>query len=366
VPSYTIVNKDDIVLTATTQHSPNTAVVMPVPSSYTPAIAKEHEELPLVPESVLRRRHDLEDLKRKWQANDEDAGAVAGQRTKFGGRGTGKKGGKQQRRGMYVKKPETFLAQAKHRRNEQIRYRRVKKKGMQKKASDVPIKAKKELAVPGNTYKNNDSVDGENPTSVTTTTTVEYQSNSVGAPYVFVIRIREDQGKPPQCVLNLLRQLRLKRPNTGVFVRYAPATRRHLHLIEPWVVYGKPSDGMVRDLLERRAYGMVQNGGKTEKVPLSDNTIIEQALGNDHGILCLEDMVHEIVHLKSTNSTSNKKEVGDSASSSAFDAVATFLCPFPLSPNRSQLEKNLLSVKYGKDDYGDRGDEIDEYIKQML
>jgi 60S ribosomal protein uL30 len=272
-----------------------------------------------------------------------------------------------------VKKPDTFLAQAKHRRNEHIRYRRVKKKGMQKKASDVPTKATKEIVVPGGApdstkEEQNDGIRDGATAIVTPTTTVEYQSNSVGAPYVFVIRIREDAGRPPQCVLNLLRQLRLKRPNTGVFMRYTAVTRRHLHLIEPWVVYGKPSDGMVRDLLERRAFGMVQNGGKTEKVPLSDNTIIEQALGTDHGILCIEDMVHEIVHLKHNNNKNKNTKDGDDndETHNAFDAVANFLCPFPLSPNHSQLEKNLLSVKYGKADYGDCGDEIDEYIKQML
>ena len=176
------------------------------------------------------------------------------------------------------------------------------------------------------------------------TKVIKYQANSVGAPYVFVIRIREDAGAPPKEVLNILKNLRLKEPNTGVFVRYTPITKKHLHLVEPWVVYGKPSDGIIEDLMERRSFGNV-NG---ERVPLSDNTIIENALGGDHGLICMEDLVHELI-----------------GTGEMFDVVAKFLWPFPLSSSRSKFEKNLLAIKQGKD-YGDKGEEIDEYIKQML
>ncbi|VEU39671.1 unnamed protein product [Pseudo-nitzschia multistriata] len=278
-------------------------------------INDEHKDLALVPESVLKKRHDLDDLRRKRAAQEE------------------KKVSK--RKGSYVRKPATFLAKAKQRRNEQIRYRRVKKKGMQKKASKKTEIKTKEITVAGN---ESDS-ESEEQAHI-----IQYKANSVGSPYVFVIRIREDAGHPPRCVLNILHQLRLKDPNTGVFVRYDEVTKRHLHLVEPWVVYGKPSDGLVGDLMERKSFGTV----KGEKVPLSDNTIIENALGNEHGMICMEDLVHELT------------TVGKS-----FEAVATFLRPFPLSATRSKFEKNLLSLKQGKD-YGDRGEEIDEFIKQML
>mmetsp|Transcript_24346 Transcript_24346/g.67378 ORF Transcript_24346/g.67378 Transcript_24346/m.67378 type:complete len:281 (+) Transcript_24346:157-999(+) len=277
-------------------------------------IKDEHKDLPLVPESVLKRRHDLDDLRRKKAAREDKKSSV--------------------RKGTYVRKPATFLAKAKQRRHEQIRYRRVKKKGMQKRASKKTEIKTKEIVVGGNS----DSDDEEQ------TQVIQYKANSVGSPYVFVIRIREDAGHPPRCVLNILLQLRLKEANTGVFVRYTEITKRHLHLVEPWVVYGKPSDGLVGDLMERKSFGTV----KGEKVPLSDNTIIENALGNEHGMICMEDLVHELT------------TVGKS-----FDDVANFLRPFPLSATRSKFEKNLLSLKQGKE-YGDQGEEIDEYIKQML
>lgn len=280
-------------------------------------VKPEHRDLPLVPESVLRRRHDLDDLKRKRQAKEEGQKTSSGLKT---------------RRGTYVKKPETFLAQAKNRRNEQIRYRRVKKKGMQKRASKFPVTKTKEIEAA--------EVDGEQAN----TEIVEYQANSLGAPYVFAIRIREDAGRPPKCVLPILLQLKLKQANTGVFLRYTPVVQKHLHLVEPWVVYGKPSEGIVKDLMERRSFGNV----KGEKIPLSDNTIIENELGNEHGLICMEDLVHEIT-----------------SAGKLFEVVAKFLWPFPLSDSRSKFEKKLLALKQGKD-YGDKGEAIDEYVKQML
>jgi len=279
-------------------------------------IKDEHKDLALVPESVLKKRHDLDDLRRRKEARGDDKKSSA-------------------RKGTYVRKPATFLAKNKQKRHEQIRYRRVKKKGMQKKASKKTEIKTKEITIVGN---DSDSEDEEK------TKLIKYTSNSVGSPYVFVIRIREDAGHPPRCVLNILLQMRLKDANTGVFLRYTEITKRHLHLVEPWVVYGKPTDGIVGDLMERKSFGTV----KGEKVPLSDNTIIENTLGNEHGMICMEDLVHELT------------SVGKS-----FDAVATFLRPFPLSATRSRFEKKLLSVKQGKD-YGDRGEEIDEFIKQML
>ena len=278
------------------------------------AVSKEHKDLPLVPESVLKRRHDLDDLKRKKQALEEVA---VGKKKSF------------QKKGFYVKKPESILAQAKSRRNEEARYRRVKKKGMMKRASNYPVQKQKEIAVD----------DEEEQVE-----TITYQANSVGADMVFAIRIREDAGRVPKLIFEIFRKLGLKKANTGVFLRYDAITRKHLHLVEPWVVYGKPSEGIVKDLMERKSFGNVRG----EKVPLSDNTILERELGSEHGIICMEDMVHELT------------SVGDS-----FDAVTKFLWPFPLTAARSKFEKEKLSLKQGKD-YGDKGEEIDEYIKQML
>lgn len=289
-------------------------------------IPKEYKDLPLVPESVLKRRHDLDDIRRRHQA---ETAAQDPQLLKSSKRTVVKKG-------RYVKKPESYLAEAKSRRNEEARYRRVKKKGMMKRASNKPVMQSKEIEIPVG--------GGNDDEAKVETKTLKYQANSVGAPYVFAIRIREDASNVPKNVFNILLRFRLNEPNTGVFLKYTDVTRRHLHLVEPWVVYGKPSEGIIKDLIERKSYGFVQG----TKVPLSDNTILERELGAEHGIICMEDLVHELIH------------VGE-----AFDAVSRFLVPFPLSASRSKFEKEKLQLKQGKD-YGDKGEEIDEYIKQML
>lgn len=269
--------------------------------------SKDYKDLPLVPESVLKRRHDLDDLKRKKQANEDKKD--------------------KQRRGTYVRKPETILARAKNRRNEQARYRRVKKKGMMKRASNKVETKSKEIQITEDEVK-----------------VISYQSNSVGAPMVFAIRIREDAGVIPKTIYNMLRQLRLKEANTGVFLKYDALNRKNLQLVEPWVIYGKPSEALVKDLIERKAFATIRG----RKVPISDNTIVERELGGKHGIICMEDMIHELTN-----------------TGEGFGVVSKFLSPFPLNPSRSKFEKEKLKHKQGKD-YGDKGEEIDDYIKQML
>jgi large subunit ribosomal protein L7e len=264
----------------------------------------------LVPESILKKRHDLDDIVRKRAASAQHILKLQ--------KASGKKT-------FYVKKPETFLARGRARRNNAIRYRRVAKKGMQKRASDEKETATKML-------EEDDQ-----------TTTVSYQSNSVGAHMVFVVRIRDDVGLP-KVVKALLLKLRLKHVHEGVFLPYDEKTRKMLHLVEPFVVYGRPSKAVITDLIQRRGHGAVDN----ERVPLSDNTVIETALG-DHSMLCVEDLVHEI------------DTVGPS-----FAHATKFLAPFRLVDSKTHFERRTLKVKDGKEVYGDKGEAINEYIKEVL
>ena len=60
--------------------------------------------------------------------------------------------------------------------------------------------------------------------------------------------------------------------------------------VEPYVTYGYPSHSNVRKLIYKRGYGKVNQS----RLPLTNNEIIEGALGK-HGIICIEDLIHEIV-----------------------------------------------------------------------
>jgi large subunit ribosomal protein L7e len=263
-------------------------------------------DLPLVPETVLKKRHDLDDLNRRKAAQVRINNKVFSKTLK----------------GIYVKKPETILAQAKSRRNHDIRYKRVSKKGMQTRASKTAV---------------NKTMEVEDDLAV------KFQSNSVGAKVVFCIRIRDNVSMSGR-VRTALHSLRLKNLHDGVFVEYNAENRKLLQLVEPWVLYGIPSTGMISDLITRRGHGKV---GK-QRIPLSDNTIIESALGEATGIICVEDLVHEVGN------------VGDN-----FSVASSFLWPFRLSAPKTRFEQQKLNDKNGKI-YGDRGEEIDFFVKQML
>lgn len=280
--------------------------------------------LQLVPESVLKRKHDLDEMKANRAAqqitNPRGNRKVFSQKTKV----------------TKVRKPESILAQARAKRNHSIRYKRVLKKGMQKRASDKKVEKTKTVTPDGVTDEDReDELKKE----------VTYAANSIGANIVFIVRIREPNGMPKN-VKRVLNTLKLKRVNEGVFCRYDSTSRKMLHLVEPWITYGVPSKQMVSDLIHRRGYGKVEG----KRTALSDNTIVEKVLGGqtEGAIICVEDLVHEIYN------------VGDE-----FKKANSFLWTFHLAAPRSKFQKDKLNFKDGGD-YGDRGEEMDDLIRQML
>ena len=105
---------------------------------------------------------------------------------------------------------------------------------------------------------------------------------------VFVIRIRGINGVAPK-TKKILQLLRLRQLHNGVFVRVNAATTKMLRLVEPYIAYGSPSLKSVKDLIYKRGYAKVSG----QRVPLSSNEVVSAALG-DKGIVCVEDMIHEI------------------------------------------------------------------------
>jgi len=95
---------------------------------------------------------------------------------------------------------------------------------------------------------------------------------------------------------------------------------------------------------------------KPERIPLSDNTIVEKHLGvkTDNEVICIEDIVHELY------------TVGEN-----FSKVNSFLWPFYLSSTHSKFQKDKLNYQPGGDfqrggEYGDRGEEMDDLLRSML
>jgi large subunit ribosomal protein L7e len=243
----------------------------------------------------------------------------------------------------------------------------VQKKGMQTRASNKPIVVTKQIPI-----DNDNDDDKEDESAVNhidkATHEVTYQTNSVGAKMVFVVRIR-DSVATPKSILNILNnKLQLRNINDGVFVRYNETTRSMLHCVEPYIVYGPINDSsIIHDLIIRRGHAKLNN---KERVPISNNTLIEEEFQNNSkynqnphcsSILCIEDIVHEIY------------TVGN-----AFDIITKdFLYPFQLSNARTEYESRTLHMKdimdadtavlhENKKQYGDCGYLIHQYIQNVL
>lgn len=158
----------------------------------------------------------------------------------------------------------------------------------------------------------------------------------------FVVRIKGINKMSPK-PRKILQLLRLRQINNGVFVRLTKATINMLRIVEPYIAYGQPNLKSVRELIYKRGYGKVDS----QRIPLSDNAVIEGALGK-FNIICMEDLIHEIV------------SVGP-----AFKAASNFLWPFKLnSPNGGfHVRKAPHFIEGG--DHGDRETHINELIRKM-
>ncbi|KKK14894.1 60S ribosomal protein [Aspergillus ochraceoroseus] len=159
---------------------------------------------------------------------------------------------------------------------------------------------------------------------------------------VFVVRIKGINKIAPQ-PRKILQLLRLLQINNGTFVRLTKATQEMLTIINPYIAYGYPNLKSVRELVYKRGYGKVNK----QRVPLTDNQIIEEHLGK-YGIVCMEDLIHEIY------------TVGPN-----FKQANNFLWPFKLSnPNGGFRTRKFKHFIEGGD-YGNREENINALLRQM-
>jgi len=158
---------------------------------------------------------------------------------------------------------------------------------------------------------------------------------------VFVIRIRGIMRTHPKTT-KILQLLRLRQLHTGVFIRMNKATAIMLRLVEPYITYGEPNVKSISELLYKRGFGKVNR----QRIPITDNSVIATQLGK-FGIICIEDVIHELV-------TCGKH----------FKEVNNFLWPFKLSsPLGGFTDKGTHFTEGG--DSGKRDDEINALIRRM-
>ncbi len=158
---------------------------------------------------------------------------------------------------------------------------------------------------------------------------------------LLVVRIRGINRMDPR-VKKVLQLFRLRQIQNATFIRVNKATLNMLKKIEPYVTYGEPNLKTIRELIYKRGYAKV-NG---QRLPLSDNKVIEDNLGQ-YGIICIEDLIHEIV------------TVGPN-----FKAANKFLWPFKLSsPLGGYRAKRKHFVEGG--DAGNREEYINAFVRSM-
>ncbi|KAF8828860.1 hypothetical protein HHX47_DHR3000138 [Lentinula edodes] len=130
-------------------------------------------------------------------------------------------------------------------------------------------------------------------------------------------------------------EIRLKRAARSTSDFYVPAQPKVYFVVR---IRGEPNLKSVRELIYKQGYGKVHK----QRIPLSNNAVIKQALGQ-YNILSIEDLVHEII------------TVGPN-----FKQASNFLWPFNLSnPNGGSRTRKFKHYLQGGD-FGDRETNINK------
>lgn len=159
----------------------------------------------------------------------------------------------------------------------------------------------------------------------------------------FVIRIRGINKVAPK-VRKVLELFRLRQINNGTFVKLNKATINMLRIAEPYITWGYPSLKTVKQLIYKR--GFVKHAG--QRIPITDNFVIERKLRAGYRIQCVEDLVYQVF------------TVGR-----VFRKVNNFLWPFKLNtPTGGWRKKNNHFVEGG--DFGNREEKINELVQRMV
>jgi large subunit ribosomal protein L7e len=164
------------------------------------------------------------------------------------------------------------------------------------------------------------------------------------AKLMFVMRLRGLNDLHPK-TRKILQLMRLRQIHNGIFLRVNKATINMLRKVEPYIMFGYPNLKTVRELVYKRGYGKVNK----QRIPLTDNSLIEQTLGEKTGgaIICIEDIIHEIY------------TVGPH-----FSEASNFLWPFKLSaPLGGMTKKRLHYIEGGE--AGNREDKINALVRRM-
>ncbi|KAI8894931.1 ribosomal protein L30, ferredoxin-like fold domain-containing protein [Globomyces pollinis-pini] len=163
------------------------------------------------------------------------------------------------------------------------------------------------------------------------------------AKLAFVIRIKGINKIAPK-PRKILQLLRLTKINSGTFVKLNKATLQMLQWVSPYIAWGYPNLKNVREIIYKRGFAKVNK----QRIPITDNQVIENGLGSV-GIICVEDLVHEIF------------TVGPN-----FKQANAFLWAFHLSNPTGGFKGKKVPHFIEGGESGNREDKINALIQKML
>jgi len=160
------------------------------------------------------------------------------------------------------------------------------------------------------------------------------------AKVALIVRIRGINNLSP-IVRQILKLLRLRQLHNASLIRINKATINMIRRVEPFITYGYPTRKTIRDLVYKRGFGRVNK----QRIPLS-NELIEEHLGK-HGIICVEDLVNELVTCGPN-----------------FKVANSFMWYFKLNSPKGGFENKRHPFQAGGD-WGNREELINELVQRM-
>ena len=164
-----------------------------------------------------------------------------------------------------------------------------------------------------------------------------------GEPKVALLIRTKGIHKIDPCRKKILQLFRLRQINNAMLVKLNKATINMIKKIEPYITWGYPTRATISKLVYKRGYGRI----KGQRIPLSDNELIEGELGK-HNIICIEDLINELA------------SVGPN-----FKQANLFLWPFKLDQPNGGWEKKPKPYQQGGT-WGRRDEKINELALKMI
>uniref|UniRef100_A0A182P3J0 60S ribosomal protein L7 n=1 Tax=Anopheles epiroticus TaxID=199890 RepID=A0A182P3J0_9DIPT len=176
----------------------------------------------------------------------------------------------------------------------------------------------------------------------------EYKTNQL----VLVLRHRGKKLIPNKDILKTLVRLGLKYQRSATFHRLTPEIIAQLKIVEPFVIWGYPNNSVVRELLFKYVRLRCKETGEESKkpVPLTSNKQVEDLFGS-LGMLCVDDLVHEIMTVGPHFDTIREK-------------LRSFILKDPVGGWKIPSQKGKLRTIGGE--AGFRGEDINQLFRKIL